>query len=48
MKAAPYGMKAVEHATLRAQMTWLEEAGFEEVECCYENNRFAVYGGRKS
>ena len=41
-------MKAVEHATLREQMTWLREAGFEEVECCYEKSRFAVYGGRKS
>lgn len=40
-------MKAVEKATLQAQMTWLREAGFEEVECYYENDRFAVYGGRK-
>ena len=39
--------KAVEGATLREQMSWLREAGFEEVECYYENNRFAVYGGRK-
>ena len=48
MKAEPHGMTAVEHATLHAQMTWLEEAGFEKVECCYEKNRFVVYGGRKS
>jgi tRNA (cmo5U34)-methyltransferase len=36
-----------EEATLQEQMAWLREAGFEEVECYYENNRFAVYGGRK-
>lgn len=40
-------MEAVEEATLQEQMAWLREAGFEEVECYYENNRFAVYGGRK-
>ena len=40
-------MKAVEEATLQEQMAWLREAGFEEVECYYENNRFAVHGGRK-
>ena len=45
--AAPPHTKAVEEATLRKQMAWLREAGFEEVECYYENNRFAVYGGRK-
>jgi tRNA (cmo5U34)-methyltransferase len=43
---APH-MKAVEEATLQEQMAWLREVGFEEVECYYENNRFAVYGGRK-
>ena len=48
LKGAPPHMKAVEHATLHAQMTWLEEVGFEKVECAYENNRFAVYGGRKN
>jgi tRNA (cmo5U34)-methyltransferase len=45
--AAPPHMKAVQEATLQEQMAWLREAGFEEVECYYENNRFAVYGGRK-
>ena len=45
--AAPLHMKAVEEATLQEQMAWLREAGFEEVECYYENNRFAVHGGRK-
>lgn len=38
---------AVERATLEEQMVWLREAGFEEVECYYRNNGFAVYGGRK-
>jgi tRNA (cmo5U34)-methyltransferase len=36
------------NATLKSQLAWLEEAGFEEVDCPYKNHRFAVYGGRKS
>lgn len=40
-------IKAVEKATPREQMTWLRQAGFEEVECHYRNNQFVVYGGRK-
>ena len=44
--------RAVEIATLKEQLGWLRQAGFEGVECFYEagleNNRFAVYGGRKS
>jgi tRNA (cmo5U34)-methyltransferase len=35
------------NATLESQLGWLEEAGFEEVDCPYKNHRFAVYGGRK-
>ncbi len=45
--AAKLHMEAVEEAALREQMAWLREAGFEEVECYYENGCFAVYGGRK-
>jgi tRNA (cmo5U34)-methyltransferase len=47
LTAALLRMKAYKNATLQAQMVWLREAGFEEVECFYKNNRFAVYGGRK-
>ena len=47
LTAALLRMKAAKNATLQAQMAWLREAGFEEVECSYRNNRFAVYGGRK-
>ena len=36
------------NATLKSQLVWLEEAGFEEVDCTYKNHRFAVYGGTKS
>ncbi len=36
------------NATLKAQLAWMEEAGFEEVACDYENKRFVVYGGRKA
>lgn len=32
-------------ATLADQMLWLEEAGFEDVDCVYKNGWFAVYGG---
>ena len=44
-------LERIEHdknATLKSQLAWLEEAGFEEVDCPYKNHRFAVYGGRKS
>lgn len=40
-------IKEDKNATLESQMTWLAEAGFEEVNCPYKNHRFAVYGGRK-
>jgi tRNA (cmo5U34)-methyltransferase len=35
------------NATLESQLAWLEEAGFEAVDCPYKNHRFAVYVGRK-
>jgi tRNA (cmo5U34)-methyltransferase len=47
LTAALLRVKAAKNATLQAQMAWVREAGFEEVECSYRNNRFAVYGGRK-
>ena len=40
-------IKEDKNATLEAQMAWLGEAGFVEVDCPYKNRRFAVYGGRK-
>lgn len=40
-------METDKSATLESQLAWMEEAGFESVECRYENNRFAVYSGRK-
>lgn len=40
-------IKQDKNATLEAQLAWLEEAGFEEVDCPYKNHRFAAYGGRK-
>jgi tRNA (cmo5U34)-methyltransferase len=33
-------------ATLEAQLAWLLEAGFEQVDCYYKYLAFAVYGGR--
>ena len=35
-------------ALLDDQLTWLREAGFEEVDCYYKYLMFAVYGGRKT
>jgi tRNA (cmo5U34)-methyltransferase len=40
-------IEADKNATLESQLAWLEEAGFEAVDCPYKNRRFAVYGGRK-
>jgi tRNA (cmo5U34)-methyltransferase len=45
--AALARMRADQNATLRAQLGWLAETGFEAVRCAYEDHRFAVYGGRK-
>ena len=47
LAAAFRRMRADKSATLKAQLRWLEEAGFGEVECRREDHRFAVYGGRK-
>jgi hypothetical protein len=35
-------------ATLEAQLGWLEAAGFQDVDCCYKNFSFAVFGGFSS
>jgi tRNA (cmo5U34)-methyltransferase len=47
LDAALSRMRADRNATLRAQLGWLVEVGFEAVHCAYRDNRFAVYGGRK-
>lgn len=47
LAAALSRMRADRNATLRAQLGWLEEAGFENVRSAYKDHRFAVYGGRK-
>jgi tRNA (cmo5U34)-methyltransferase len=45
--AALSRMRADRNATLRAQLGWLAQAGFEAVRCAYTDHRFAVYGGRR-
>ncbi len=45
--AALARMRADRNATLRAQLGWLEDVGFEGIRCAYADHRFAVYGGRK-
>jgi tRNA (cmo5U34)-methyltransferase len=47
LAAAISRMRADRNATLNAQLGWLGEAGFENVERKYEDHRFAVYNGRK-
>jgi tRNA (cmo5U34)-methyltransferase len=47
LAAALLRMRADRNATLRAQLGWLEAAGFADVGCRYEDHRFAVYSGRK-
>lgn len=32
-------------ATLDIQLSWLEAAGFQNVDCCDKNFSFAVFGG---
>jgi hypothetical protein len=34
-------------ATAEAQLAWLHEAGFGEVDCAYKDGMFAVIGARK-
>ena len=40
-------MKEDKPSTLDEQKAWLEEAGFEQVDCLYKSYGFAVYGGYK-
>lgn len=47
LSAALQRMRADKNATLKAQLGWMEEAGFESVACNYADHRFAVYNGRK-
>jgi tRNA (cmo5U34)-methyltransferase len=41
-------MKEDKMATIADQLRWLEEAGFQSVDCWYKSYNFAVYGGRKA
>jgi tRNA (cmo5U34)-methyltransferase len=34
-------------ATIEHQLRWMEDAGFQAVDCAYENGMFAVYSGRR-
>lgn len=36
------------NATAADQMQWMEEAGFEDVDCMYKYLDFAVFYGKKS
>lgn len=46
--AALQRMRADKNATLKAQLGWMEETGFESVACNYDDHCFAVYNGRKA
>jgi len=45
LEAALDRMRADRTAPLAPQLEWLRQAGFEQVECLYENERFAAYAG---
>jgi tRNA (cmo5U34)-methyltransferase len=47
LAAALLRMRADRNATLDAQLRWLGEAGFEDIDCRYKDHRFAVYSGKK-
>jgi tRNA (cmo5U34)-methyltransferase len=47
LAAALARMREDKMSTLDEQRAWLEEAGFQQVECTYKNHSFAVYGGCK-
>jgi tRNA (cmo5U34)-methyltransferase len=47
LAAALLRMRADWNATLGAQLVWMREAGFGEVDCRYKDHRFAVYSGKK-
>ena len=40
-------MKADRTSTLKDQLSWLEAAGFAQVDCWYKHYRFVVYAGYK-
>lgn len=48
LAAALERTRADKNATLKAQLAWMEEAGFGDIACDYENRRFVVYRGRKT
>lgn len=48
LAAALERTRADKNATLKAQLAWMEEAGFGDIACDYENQRFVVYRGRKA
>lgn len=45
--AARARMKEDRSAPLAAQLDWLADAGFEDVDCWFKDGRFAVYAGRR-
>jgi tRNA (cmo5U34)-methyltransferase len=47
LAAALERQKADQSSTLQEQLSWLEEAGFRNVDCWYKNQRFAVLAGER-
>jgi tRNA (cmo5U34)-methyltransferase len=48
LAAAIERMRHDRPASLRDQLRWLEEAGFQDVDCAYQHYGFAVFGGRRA
>ncbi len=47
LNAALERMKEDKSAALAPQLAWMWEAGFDPVDCVYEDHQFVVYGGYK-
>jgi tRNA (cmo5U34)-methyltransferase len=47
IKGAMERMSYAKCATVADQLAWLEQAGYEDVECFFRSFRFAVFGGWK-
>lgn len=47
LEAAKKRMEYDRMATLERQLSWLETAGFQDVDCWYKNFSFAVFGGHR-
>ena len=48
IEAALYRMREDRCAPVEEQLQWMREAGFEDADCWYKENRFAVMAGSRT